>query len=621
MKLIEEHLDIGTKIWTKEGSDYIHEDDSIPCTIIGFNKTKTAALIDNQLNGHSGSDRYYYDKKRNSLGNYNEKEISDRKYISLRDIERIAYPNLSKFIGRKVKLLVGKLIGGSVISGDIGIIKNSDTIDFPSHMNYCATNLFEKKDYWDKFELLPEDYKEAELKSDIKLDDKGRLLKEFVVGQWYTNPLKYGTRENYKYARVSECIIRSSTGNRYYYNSMQFDAFTTDFEDIVYDIECIANTNYDQEMELVIQPPAKKLKPILSNPFKTGDVVEFISLDQDSVPQEIWSRLGGIFNIENEYSLDTSYKVEGSSNEVSVILRGNKSTTYTIPVILLKKYEKRKYYDGTPIIDLKPGWYTNRTSKSSKKYVRIERIELITNTDGSTTQKVHYNAFTNDFINIESHSDYWSANTIHKLATPISDKEIEEIKKQNTKSSVKKYSDGSSLKEFKIGEWYKSPYNWIKTEMVDKSHALYVRVSKVIQYKNGSYYYNEVFFDKLTRDFIHYDNANTHDGIGNWANNEFDKRATYIDFKESCRIRERACRPKITEESGPSTGKFLIGFDPYIDNTEECRIQLKPWQEKYLEEVFDYTKIFKKEENLLDKYEHQVIKLTKPRTKNKFIIL
>ena len=83
-----------------------------------------------------------------------------------------------------------------------------------------------------------------------------------------------------------------------------------------------------------------------------------------------------------------------------------------------------------------------------------------------------------------------------------------------------------------------------------------------------------------------------------WANGDFDVKATHIDEKKIARIKEEACRPKITEECGTfplEEARSVFYVDPSEEKTQK--------------------------ENLLDKYEHQVIKLSKPRTKNKLIIL
>lgn len=631
MKLIKEHLDIGVEIWTKESSGYSHKDELLPCKIIGFSESKTSVMINNQADGHCGNSNYYYDKQGSSLGDYNGKGINDRRYILISDIERIAYPNLSKFIGRKVRTLRESLYGGSLVVGEIGTITNMSMINFPSSSGYLATNLFYQKKIWDAFELLPEDYKEeTEIKSDIKKDDKGRPLKEFVIGQWYTNPLNSSGKGEYKYARVSGCRINQAVSERYHYNTVRFDAFTNDFEELLIETESNSNTDYDQRMELVIPPAiktmAKKVEPIQSNPFKVGDEVEFTSLDRDSVPNDLWIGIDGKISLIGRYTIGKSYKVEKIDN-TSVLLNNDNYVSYLIPVMLLKKYEEKqeevlKYFDGTPLVDVKPGWYINNTGQNSKKYVKISHRELQgPSSDNDYYQRVYYDAFTDDFIDIESvKPNYWANENLNRTLIPISDKEIREIKKKNTTStSVKMYDANTPLKEFKVGEWYKSPGpHLFKKETLDNGDpATYVKVCEVnIETDfSGKYFYNRVRFNQITHDFINIEAIEE----SVWANGDLDKKATHIDERKIAKIKEESYRPKITEEAGffPDTS----GFDPYIME-EKSTDKFFGIPMKEARSVFYVDPPEEKtQENLLDKYEHQVIKLTKPRTKNKLIIL
>ena len=174
MKLIKEHLDIGVEVWLK--SHYTHKNPDIPCTIIGFERNKSDSMMVDNCNMHSGNRDYYYKKNSSELLPIPEDQPYDKMFILECMIERIAYPDLSKFIGRKVKSLVDNLFSGDLKKGDIGIIMHSSHIKFPKQ-NILCSQLFYGKDEWNKFELLPEECKLETL--ELKPWQKAKLEEVF----------------------------------------------------------------------------------------------------------------------------------------------------------------------------------------------------------------------------------------------------------------------------------------------------------------------------------------------------------------------------------------------------------------------------------------------------------
>lgn len=81
--------------------------------------------------------------------------------------EKQYYPDLSQHIGRYIKALVDYPHSGDVKKDEIGIIIDSSTVNFPSQSPYRCTKAL-TKDYVDKYELMPEDYKPS---VDYKIGD------------------------------------------------------------------------------------------------------------------------------------------------------------------------------------------------------------------------------------------------------------------------------------------------------------------------------------------------------------------------------------------------------------------------------------------------------------------
>lgn len=175
------------------------------------------------------------------------------------ELKPIVYKSL---VGRYVKALVNCPNGGVVKEGEIACIYLDDeenydkAADFPSQHSYSINSrtLRDGKSY----ELMPEGWKpEEEYK-----DDKGRVLKTFKVGEWYTNP---DHSRIPKYCRISSCVVSKVSG--YHYNSLKFDAVADENWKVTLVDEAQSNTDYDQNMIYVVKPEdlleeAKKRYPI-----------------------------------------------------------------------------------------------------------------------------------------------------------------------------------------------------------------------------------------------------------------------------------------------------------------------------------------------------------------------
>ena len=133
-------------------------------------------------------------------------------------------------------------------------------------------------------------------------------------------------------------------------------------------------------------------------------------------------------------------------------------------------------------------------------------------------------------------------------------------------------------------------------------------------YKTKNDYHQQVFYDAFTDNFIDIEFKK-----GYWAAEYLNRSLIKISDKEIEEIKQEFYRPKITEECGtfpPNiTGIRQDGSSIY--SKEFLGIPMEEARLFYVDPVEEKTQ----EENLLDKYEHQVIKLSKPRTKNKLIIL
>ena len=163
---------------------------------------------------------------------------------------------------------------------------------------------FKENSYWRyateqeiaEYERLGKPYGVTTL--NVKKDDKQRPLKTFEVGKWYTNPCYPEIcSKKYKYFRVDtvEQICRA-----YWYNSFTFDQVADENWNIINVHKTQANTDFDQEMELVEfqQPKVKSvnlvgryLKALVDKPYggnvkkddygkittKNGDTADFVN--------------------------------------------------------------------------------------------------------------------------------------------------------------------------------------------------------------------------------------------------------------------------------------------------------------------------------------------------------
>jgi hypothetical protein len=86
----------------------------------------------------------------------------------------------------------------------------------------------------------------------LKFDSSGRPLKSFEVGKWYTNPI-YKVKEvpDAKYFRVCSAEVCDNHSGEYIYNSIGFDAVANENWKITEIRLAQANSDYDQEMQLV----------------------------------------------------------------------------------------------------------------------------------------------------------------------------------------------------------------------------------------------------------------------------------------------------------------------------------------------------------------------------------
>jgi hypothetical protein len=89
------------------------------------------------------------------------------------------FDDLSQHVGRYLKALVDYPAYGGVISGEIGIIINSNTVDFPSQKYYRCTNALSKGILNVKYELMPEDYS-----PDLPSDEVYEYVKCIRPGGW-----------------------------------------------------------------------------------------------------------------------------------------------------------------------------------------------------------------------------------------------------------------------------------------------------------------------------------------------------------------------------------------------------------------------------------------------------
>jgi hypothetical protein len=140
----------------------------------------------------------------------------------------------------------------SVNIGDvhkIGFNSSKECIDIEKSVgNAC----FPFKDCCNWFKTLPEAEEFAKaLKEPIKyLDDRGRPLKEFKVGSWYSNPkitwVSLTNGNQVKFFKIAKCEVKP-IGN-YYYNSICFDAHADSDWNIEANDIGQSNADYDQDM-------------------------------------------------------------------------------------------------------------------------------------------------------------------------------------------------------------------------------------------------------------------------------------------------------------------------------------------------------------------------------------
>lgn len=107
--------------------------------------------------------------------------------------------------------------------------------------------------------LKPSTKEEYEAQFNVKKDSKGRVLKEFKPGEWYTNPLHTGISD---YCRIGSCKIGFSNGNPgYYYTDFIFDALADAEWNITENLGIKqANDDYEQLMVKVEQPIKEETK-------------------------------------------------------------------------------------------------------------------------------------------------------------------------------------------------------------------------------------------------------------------------------------------------------------------------------------------------------------------------
>lgn len=100
-------------------------------------------------------------------------------------------------------------------------------------------------------------------KEEVKLDDKGRELRTFQPGEWYTNPQHSSVP---KYCRIGE-VTQSKSCNGYWYNSFIFDATADEGWCIIEGLN-ITQSNTDYNIEMVKVTPKEK-----DSTYQVGDWV------------------------------------------------------------------------------------------------------------------------------------------------------------------------------------------------------------------------------------------------------------------------------------------------------------------------------------------------------------
>lgn len=139
--------------------------------------------------------------------NWLNKCIELNKFVSLEESKKKV-----SYIGRKVKVLVTSSHGACLEIGEIGIIKDSENIDFPSFKSYRFSDFIKNPyNYSHLLELLPEDYQETkEVNScPFKVGDKVFLEKHYKVydeDEDYSKKLPLNTELIVKEIKFSDSI-------------------------------------------------------------------------------------------------------------------------------------------------------------------------------------------------------------------------------------------------------------------------------------------------------------------------------------------------------------------------------------------------------------------------------
>jgi hypothetical protein len=178
----------------------------------------------------------------------------------------------------------------------------------PNHVYSCTKNN-DKKDIVKWFATLPEAEEFSKtLKEPVKyLDERGRPLKEFKIGSWYSNPkltwvgLTNGNRA--KFFRISKCDIESNSSNKYYYNHIWFDAHADSDWNIEDNFREQASTYHDQDMVEVF-PVIKSERYIktmeffnqLREPEKSQAITNYDENYEDVIPDKLCDAVDYGFN-------------------------------------------------------------------------------------------------------------------------------------------------------------------------------------------------------------------------------------------------------------------------------------------------------------------------------------
>ena len=144
-------------------------------------------------------------------------------------------------------------------------------------------------------DLLPDGHPDKQAK--VYLDDKGRPLKEFKVGSWYTNPkLTQRTLLNGNPARffkVSSCVRKGSSRD-YYYNQFEFDEVADKYWNK--EIASIGQANTDLDQEMVEVFPVVKSERYLATmkffeqlrePERSGAIANYDEGYDSDVPESL----------------------------------------------------------------------------------------------------------------------------------------------------------------------------------------------------------------------------------------------------------------------------------------------------------------------------------------------